>query len=372
MNAKEPSDETLVRAARAGDREAFAQLVDRHMLVLLAVCRRVAADRWLAEDAAQESVVQAMVSLERLRDGTRFGPWLLAIGVNVTRRLCRRRNRADLLAGALLGGITIGGAENDPAAEVEQGEVAAIVREGVLTLPEGQRRAIQAFYFDELSYEESAAALGTRAGSIKTRLHKARRHLKETLQVRLKEEEAMPVDTKEPVEVRVRDVRRRRTDEENDYHVVVLEEVAGERHLPIWVGPFEGTSIAAHLLGMETPRPLTFTLMASLLRKSGVQVKQVQIEKLAGETFYAAVELRLGKTRTSVDARPSDAIALALVEGVPIRVSPEVFAANEARQEIRDAEDKWHGEGTLGAAEIVAEVTARWRSRGPVIKDERK
>ncbi len=142
--------------------------------------------------------------------------------------------------------------------------------------------------------------------------------------------------------------------------LVVLREARGERYLPIWVGPSEGTAIAIHLQEVETPRPLTFTLMARLLDKSGAKVERVRIEKLLDDTFFATVDLRLRQNRTSVDARPSDAIALALVEGVPILVDAAVFVANEAHAEARAAEDKWHGPGTLGAREIVAEVTSRW------------
>ncbi len=174
----------------------------------------------------------------------------------------------------------------------------------------------------------------------------------------------MPIEAEDNIQVRVLDVRRREKGDGNDYHVVILEEAEGERHLPIWVGPFEGTAIAIHLLGLKTPRPLTFTFMAGLLRTAGTKVKQVRIERLTGETFYATVDLAHGRSRTSVDARPSDAIALALVEGVPIQVREEVFVVSEARLEASVAEDKWHGEGTLGAREIVDEVTSRWRPAG--------
>ncbi len=355
-----PSDESLVRVALAGDRDAFARLVERHLPVLLAVCRRVSNDPGLAEDAAQESVLRAMLSLDRLRDGARFGPWLVGIGLNRARQLARRQRRAELLAGALLGGIQVSCVSDDPALAVEQFELEAAIREAIATLPEGQQRAVQAFYFAGLSYKESAEALGTRTGSIKARLHKARKALRDRLGPTLKEAAAMARNGSEQVEVRVRDVRRRQKDAENDYHVLILEEVGGERHLPIWVGQSEGTAIAIHLQEVETPRPLTFSLMARLLNKSGAKVERVRIERLVGETFYATVDLRLGQDRTSVDARPSDAIALALVEGVPILVDAAVFVTSEANAEARATEDKWHGEGTLGAREIVADVTSRW------------
>jgi RNA polymerase sigma-70 factor, ECF subfamily len=73
-----PSDAVLVRRARGGDRAAFAALVERHHATLVACCRRmVGADR--AADAAQDAVVTALLSLDRLRDDDRFGAWLVGI-----------------------------------------------------------------------------------------------------------------------------------------------------------------------------------------------------------------------------------------------------------------------------------------------------
>ena len=80
------SDSQLVLAARDGDREAFATLLDRHRSVLLALCRRMLGDALAAEDAAHEAILQALLCLERLRLPEKFGPWLCGIGLNVCRR----------------------------------------------------------------------------------------------------------------------------------------------------------------------------------------------------------------------------------------------------------------------------------------------
>jgi DNA-directed RNA polymerase specialized sigma24 family protein len=97
-------DAALVRLALAGDREAFAVLVGRHRPMLVGLCRRVLGDRGLAEDAAQEAVLQAMVGLGRLEQPERFGAWLGGIGLNVCRRWRRDRVREDWSLAALTGG----------------------------------------------------------------------------------------------------------------------------------------------------------------------------------------------------------------------------------------------------------------------------
>jgi RNA polymerase sigma-70 factor (ECF subfamily) len=84
-----PSDADLVRRARGGDRDAFAELARRHHAALLRTCRRmVGADR--AHDAAQDALVTALLSLERLRDDDRFAAWLLGIALNVCRTTLRQ------------------------------------------------------------------------------------------------------------------------------------------------------------------------------------------------------------------------------------------------------------------------------------------
>lgn len=102
MNAG--SDTTLVDAARDGDGEAFSVLVERSRPMLLSLCTRMLHDPGLAEDAAQEAVLRALLSLDRLREPSRFGPWLVSIGLNVCRQWLRYRARDAWSLDALLGG----------------------------------------------------------------------------------------------------------------------------------------------------------------------------------------------------------------------------------------------------------------------------
>src|SRR5919197_5404826 len=90
-------DADLVRAARAGDRAALDALMRRHRAAVVRACRRLLRDGPDAEDAAQEALVQALIALPRLRDPTRFAPWLHGIALNVSRRALRRRRALDAL-----------------------------------------------------------------------------------------------------------------------------------------------------------------------------------------------------------------------------------------------------------------------------------
>src|ERR1700687_1340409 len=110
-------DATLVGAAQQGDEEAVAQLLGRHWSLLLSLCRRMLANEDPAHDAAQESALQAFLSLDRLRRAESFGPWLSGIGLNVCRHWLREGGYADVSWDALVGG------RYDPAHEIPDEQV---------------------------------------------------------------------------------------------------------------------------------------------------------------------------------------------------------------------------------------------------------
>ena len=108
-------------------------------------------------------------------------------------------------------------------------------------------------------------------------------------------------------------------------HVLLLKEVGLGRILPIWIGPWEASAIAAHLQGVEPERPLTHDLFAGVLRETGVRLERVLISRLAEETFHARLVLVSADARLEVDARPSDAIALAIRLEAPIYAAGDVL-----------------------------------------------
>lgn len=302
------ADGDLVQRARRGDRAAFAALVERHQDALRAACRRTLGDPHLAADAAQEAVLAALLGLDRLRDGDRFGAWLVGIGLNTSRRLLRDR-RTPAPAGAP--------EMADPAEAVDAADAAARVRRAIAALPAGQREAVALFYLAGLTHAEAAAHLGVPPSAVKTRLHKARASLRRRLRPVWKEHYAMATT----IPMRVADVRRA-----GERHVLLLEEEGGDRRLQIWVGAAEATAIAALLEDVPMPRPGPHQLAAALLGAAEARVREVRISRLAEATFGADVVLEGG---AAVDARPSDAITLALVLGAPLTVEEEVLERTE-------------------------------------------
>ena len=114
-------------------------------------------------------------------------------------------------------------------------------------------------------------------------------------------------------------------DPESNTPIVVLRDSAGGRFLPIWIGPFEANAIVMRLEGVEPPRPYTHDLLMSSLNSLDATVRHIVICDLKDNTFYARIHLDRGESEVVLDARPSDAIALALRAEAPIFVALEVL-----------------------------------------------
>jgi uncharacterized protein len=108
-------------------------------------------------------------------------------------------------------------------------------------------------------------------------------------------------------------------------HVVILRDAGRERYLPIWIGPWEANAIAMKLQGVTPERPMTHDLFSHTLHELGVEVKQIIVSDLAEDTFRARLLLDLGGRSVELDARPSDAIALAVRASVPIFATDSVL-----------------------------------------------
>ena len=120
-------------------------------------------------------------------------------------------------------------------------------------------------------------------------------------------------------------IRRLIPDPITNMPVVVLVEKDGERVLPIWVGVYEGTAIELQMENVETPRPMTHDLLKSVIVSLGGEVERVVVCELRDNTFYATIDIRMPQGVVTIDALPSDAIALALRTGTRVFVEEAVM-----------------------------------------------
>jgi RNA polymerase sigma factor (sigma-70 family) len=330
------NDALLVQRARGGDKRAFGELITRHQTTIQRVVYHLVRDHDLARDLAQEALLAAYLSLDQLRDDARFASWLYGIALNVCRSHLRDHNIAMLSFEQIAGGVTFNtipfSSEPDPQAVAETRELHERVLDAIKALSPENRAATLLFYYDGLSLDEIATLLQISVGAVKGRLHKSRARLRQELFAIYAEHVSYPVETKGSktmIPVTIADVvRRERKDKEGNVisnHIVVLYDAQGQRTLPIWVGPFEGGAIAIGVAGEPIQRPMTFEFFAKLLEAADAKIESVRIDSLKEDVFYAAVAVRSGDKSVEIDARPSDAMALALRTGTQIYVTPEVF-----------------------------------------------
>ena len=151
--------------------------------------------------------------------------------------------------------------------------------------------------------------------------------------------------TQAPDEVEMQ-IRGLMMDPVTNMPIIVLKDIASDIVLPIWVGIFEANAIALELEKTTTPRPMTHDLLQNLARGLNAQVNKVVVSELRDDTFYAVIWLDHAGETVTLDARPSDAIALALRWDCPIYVNREVLENSK--------------QAASGAQTITADEMRRW------------
>jgi bifunctional DNase/RNase len=154
------------------------------------------------------------------------------------------------------------------------------------------------------------------------------------------------------VEVILRAVR---VDVGSSTPLLLLEEVAGDRVLPIFIGAPDATAIAYALQGVKAPRPMSHDLLGNVITALGAQLFAVEITELRDNTFFANLRLIRNHEEINVSARPSDAVALALRIGAPILVSDELMAAEGKLMDLDPSDDDQEVEPP-NEADLVAEL----------------
>ena len=182
----------IVALARAGDREAFRAIMQRCNQRLFRVARAVLGDVAEAEDVLQEAYAKAFAAIAGFRGEAGIATWLTRIVLNEAHgRLRKRRPTVELeaveAAQASAEVVAFPGAavSDDPEADAARGQIRRILEQAVDDLPEPFRLVFILREVEELSVEETAAHLGLNPETVKTRLHRARKRLREALDARL-------------------------------------------------------------------------------------------------------------------------------------------------------------------------------------------
>ena len=330
------TDADLVIRARLGDKAAFGQLIEQYRPLATRVAQRMVAPSTIADELTQEALLQAYLSLDSLRDDTRFGSWLYGITLNVCRDYLRSQKIAYQSLDEAVGGRWF---DLNPLAALEPGpeeivETQALhdrVLHAVQALSPANRDAVLLFYYQDLSLREAAIVLGISTTALKGRLHRARQRLRHDLLPVYQQEQGegtvIPVNFANIIRVQSNIIN---DDGPQQWHILLLLDEAGQRVLPIWIGRGEAEAlVGAMLWNAPQPkgkRPVTWNFVTSILDVSEVTLEHVTISALRDDVFYATARIQRGETVHEIDARPSDAIPLALLLQKPLYVSADEVA----------------------------------------------
>ena len=375
MKKSETDDRDLVFRARAGDGRAFGRLIERYQSAAKSIAIRMVANEDVALDLVQESVVQALLSLDNLHDPEAFRSWLLGIVINVCRGYFRDRETGFLSLENLPdapGMDAFGSDPNfaDPEGLVEERDLHTLLLDAVNGLSPSLRQAVLLYYYRRLSVQEIAAMADVSIGVIKVRLHRARKRLRVHLLMAYPDIDWVisPEQRRQTmIEVSIADILHLK-----ERYIMVLIDKAGRKLLPIWIGPPEALQIALGLRDHPLPRPLTIRFMANTLADLGVELVEARVEALKEETFYGVAKLRQGEREFELDARPSDVLALAAHTGSLIYVGEEVMQA--AGIEISEAQVAAFQPGK-GLDGLIKEFEDKWQqglARGETVEERQR
>lgn len=382
-----PTDAVLVQLSREGDKAAFSLLVTRHLpqvrRVLLATAH-IAGD---VEDLLQETFLQAYLSLDSLREPSKFRAWVCGIGLNLARMQLRALPQGvvswEWLAQM---GTAVPDHQPTPEQQAEKRLTIARLQQAIADLPSAERDALLLVYRDGLTHRETAVQLGASLSAVKVRVHRGRRRLKDRLQPDwgdVPPPHRQPLPEVPMIQVHIQDVIEKKPAIDaktilqsvldvlpEEYHallladisfgmsgmmhawdmmstlpeerrksvqkalnplvphkIVLLREDDGDRILPIWIGPIEAEAIVLKMRNTLFKRPITHDLIMTLLDLGNTRVQQAAVSRLHEGIFYGSLFVQLGKNgkMAEVDCRVSDAINVALRLDAPISVAPEVM-----------------------------------------------
>jgi RNA polymerase sigma factor (sigma-70 family) len=290
------------------------------------------ANEEVARELVQETFLHAYLSLSHLRDDSRFKSWLYGIALNVCHSYLRVQKEPVLSLEDVMGGMYCDTSNvldmmEDPQTLVEEHELQRFVFDAVQSLSSKDREVTLLFYYEEMSLQEISTTLHISVVAVKGRLHRARRQLRDLLSVLYTLDRRDALYTKKQrgntmIQMYINSIR---INELTDQRVVILQDEPGRKALVIWIGQAEAFVLAAGFTKTSLPRPMTAQLMVNLLQATGTQVEEVRIEALKDEIYYAIIKIHNGTTIQEVDARPSDALTLAVLMDAPIYATEQVL-----------------------------------------------
>ena len=312
------SDSALVRRVLAGETEAFRGLVERYQDAVFGVALSKTGSFADAEEIAQEAFLAAFDSLAKLKDPGRFGNWLYGIALNKARmqlRSAQRRKRTrERLARA----------GRDAAADESSAE-RELVRGAMERLTPANREAATLFYIDGYSVADISRFTRRPAGTIKRRLHDARRDLRKELATMVEKELKQSRPGRSFTERVLRKIHRVRVHLAGGEANSLLLTDGKQRSFMMVIGKGEAKALQPWLEGAGSADAMdAHTALVRMLDTFGAHVERLTVAELKSSVFHASLAVRVGKRTEQVDCRPSDGINLAVRARAPMYAHKDV------------------------------------------------
>ncbi len=308
----------LLERIREGDKSAFNILLSRYHTYCRNIARRIVKDPDIAEDMVQNAFIQAYFCISNLRDAASFKYWLGGIVANICKSYLRRLKKHTL-------SIQDYHATFDNSELTGDETIVHIVLEALSQLTAIDSEILSDFYYEKKRLSRIAEEKQITENSAKVRLHRARSHLKAVLekdntlndfqQYVINKERMKPVTIIDFVIKATTDARC----------AILLFDKQSEKVLTIVISTEEAEAIVRSIKKIRMPRPMTFDLMSALIKNTNLIPEGAYINDVSDGILIAALKIRRGSETMEFDARPSDAIAIALMFDAPVYVSQKVI-----------------------------------------------
>lgn len=326
-----PTDADLVVSARADDTEAFRLLLERYQTMAFAIAQHKVTQIETAEDLVQEAMLQAYLSLDQLRDVTRFKSWFYGIVLNVC-RYWQRRQQSPMLSLNMWREDLPTIESVDPSDIAEESELRCAIQEAIRMLSARTRVVMLLFYYEDLSVEEIARRLNLSPVAVKSRLYQGRNQLQQQL-TRIYPE-FLPRLTRKQRRKVMANVRMNvvKVVPTAQWLLAMLCDQSNQRVLPLWLHPMEGLALAALQGVLKVPTPSVsldpsgyLDFVSDMLQETGTTLQAVRIEELQERLFYARVVLQSANGNREIKARVGVGLTLATRAGSPITIEDVVL-----------------------------------------------
>jgi RNA polymerase sigma factor (sigma-70 family) len=326
---QEVTDAMLVTRALADDTQAFRLLIERYQTMALVLVLRYTGNREIARELVQEALLQAYLSLHRLRDPARFKSWFYGIVLNLCRSWMRAQaNEPEMQDLQLSHGELL---EADPQQIVEEHELRRVLREAVAVLSPNNRDVALLFYYEDRSIQSIASLLHISPTAVRNRLLKGREQLRAHLRAVYPD---MPVAT--PRHYRRTTmipmiVARVQQQERLLRTTVVLVDKPRQQALSLWFMTERDFSSQMRMFTSTQQKaaaaePLTTDFIMSILQTLHGTLEGVEIVTLQADILYARVKLRgPDGVQQRIKARLENALPLAIESRCPIDVAEDVL-----------------------------------------------